>query len=379
MSGSPIATVSNGVVTRMTSLPGGLALAGDTAYISSNGGTAALKLNSDGTRGSNQPQVYGPYGENVWNPAAVSSDQLAVGWHGQNALLDGTLISLGARAYRTDLGLFTSADPVQGGSQTMNDYAYVSGDPVNTSDLTGTMSQSGLALLANLASLAIQIPLMMGISSLMAAMPEGFASALGGSLRIATGVSIAAAATFAVNIGIIAGYNKNFSSITKDEWLSAGIMSVVSGLMGGAAAGQRAVETAAEAQASAADALGTADDGGAAVTPDPVNERLAQDPQEIVQVDEPAGLVTRANSVAGPGDDYRPPSQPSWTAGMEPTPQMQAATQGTLEDIFFYRGEWGGQGTLYGVNLQGINRSFAGFNWEQLEWIQDQHLSSDDD
>ena len=42
---------------------------------------------------------------------------------------------MGARPYRPDLGRFLTIDPIEGGCA--NDYAYVSGDPVNSSDLSG--------------------------------------------------------------------------------------------------------------------------------------------------------------------------------------------------------------------------------------------------
>jgi RHS repeat-associated protein len=51
------------------------------------------------------------------------------------------LVRMGARLYDPSLGRFTSVDPVEGGCS--NDYAYVFGDPVNQTDLTGRMTCDG--------------------------------------------------------------------------------------------------------------------------------------------------------------------------------------------------------------------------------------------
>ncbi|HET6211685.1 MAG TPA: RHS repeat-associated core domain-containing protein, partial [Micromonosporaceae bacterium] len=51
------------------------------------------------------------------------------------------IIEMGARQYSPLLGRFIEVDPVEGGSA--NDYDYVSGDPVNSSDLDGTFCLTG--------------------------------------------------------------------------------------------------------------------------------------------------------------------------------------------------------------------------------------------
>lgn len=66
----------------------------------------------------------------------TGTGNLHYGWVGdqQRETSDTGLMLMGARVYNSSTGLFTSVDPVEGGSS--NDYAYPT-DPVNTFDLDG--------------------------------------------------------------------------------------------------------------------------------------------------------------------------------------------------------------------------------------------------
>ena len=80
----------------------------------------------------------GPYGEQASGtlPSNTGMGGTRWGWHGSDGrLTDRTIVQLGARPYHPTHGRFLRVDPVEGGCA--NDYVYVYGDPVNTSDLAG--------------------------------------------------------------------------------------------------------------------------------------------------------------------------------------------------------------------------------------------------
>ena len=161
-----------GDVVPTQSLPGGLVRHGDSQLvIGSAGGLATLTLDKNANIVDAKAEPWGPYGEPIADPnhnpdgpdsanttntpdstnpthnpdgpdsANTPTNLPNVGWQGQSSSFDATLLNLGVRTYRSDLGIFTRPDPIPGGSGTANEYAYVSGDPINTHDLTGTIEQ----------------------------------------------------------------------------------------------------------------------------------------------------------------------------------------------------------------------------------------------
>lgn len=226
---SPSAFVFNGHVTPMISLPGGLLMTGSTPTIQSVTGLANLQLNPDGSKGSNTITGWGPYGEPL--TAAANPVEPQPGWHSTTAMFDSTLISLGARAYRTDLAMFTQPDPIPTGSGTLNSYNYVFGDPVNTTDLTGT-SWIIPAIAAGLS--AFMSMAMVGVASDALAslfMPRfGFAAG-----TVLTGLGTAAA-TFGISLALQAGVNAGLgisAFSNKSTYLAAAAGGLLAGVFAG--------------------------------------------------------------------------------------------------------------------------------------------------
>lgn len=229
---SPVASVSGDTVTPLVSLPGNLLLQGSTPIIRSVGGLAALTLNADGSKGSNKTQSWGPYGEDiVTNPSLTNMPNS--GWFGTNDVLDGNLINLGARAYRTDLGMFLQPDPFQSGSGTLNDHAYVAGDPINESDLSGTMS-TWAQVGGNLLSMIIEFPVLDGAWKLADMLPERFwtfgGGSLGKSLSFAINAGVNLGMTVALDAALTGGSNPN--NMSPIAIVFAGVTAAVSGYMG---------------------------------------------------------------------------------------------------------------------------------------------------
>lgn len=70
----------------------------------------------------------------------LTGGKAEVGWLGAKARrtqLPSGVIQMGVRSYVPTLGRFLSPDPVRGGSA--NAYDYANQDPVNNTDLTGTV------------------------------------------------------------------------------------------------------------------------------------------------------------------------------------------------------------------------------------------------
>ena len=79
-------------------------------------------------------QVYGPYGNRRVQQGTISTSK---GFTGQFTDFVAGLDYYGARFYDPVVGVFVSADTVQGNMQGMNPYGYVGGNPETNTDPTG--------------------------------------------------------------------------------------------------------------------------------------------------------------------------------------------------------------------------------------------------
>lgn len=264
--GQPIAAVSSdGTVTPMATLPGGLVLHGSQFQIPASSGTASLNLTADGARTGNV-NVWGPYGEPVsTDPAA---DATSSGWRGQSSQLDGTLLNLGARSYRSDLGMFLQPDAISGGSGTMNDYAYVAGDPISSSDLNGNdFTQYFIDVFSVTLTLALQAVLAQGISMLVETLPESFLADEAIPARL---VTFGLNAAVGMGAGLAADYLINGKlDLSTTALLLAGTSAVVSGIISAIPAPTRALETGIAEVTTADAATETPDWAGLSPPPEP--------------------------------------------------------------------------------------------------------------
>jgi RHS repeat-associated protein len=108
-------------------------------YPNLEGGTAA-EANSMGSAVGGIT-LYDPFGNALTSLQSDSPDGLAYGFEGKHGIGTDTdaggIVLMGARLYNSNTGRFLQVDPIFGGSA--NAYDYVSQDPLNASDLSGTM------------------------------------------------------------------------------------------------------------------------------------------------------------------------------------------------------------------------------------------------
>jgi YD repeat-containing protein len=144
------------------------------------------------------------------------------GWADRLALDDG-IVNLGQRAMLPAFGAFTGPDPVPGGSCTV--YGYTCSDPVNASDLDGTISTGTVAAVAVSVAFAFLIPGGAGIAGLIF---EGVMTAVMG---FAGGVTSLFVHTWA-DRGWAAAISISRSDLLEAGFIG-GIIGAGSGLLGG--------------------------------------------------------------------------------------------------------------------------------------------------
>jgi RHS repeat-associated protein len=139
---------ANNVIERDVSLVGGVLLtkrtAGDVWSYPNVHGDLVATANAAGAK-QGATASYDPFGSALTALPDNSAGNYDYGWLGQHQKgleHEGSLatIEMGARQYVPSMGRFLEVDPVDGGSA--NDYDYVSGDPVNRTDLDGQCWQA---------------------------------------------------------------------------------------------------------------------------------------------------------------------------------------------------------------------------------------------
>src|SRR5712692_8039002 len=78
-------------------------------------------------------QLFGPYGNNRYSAGSLNTAKGFIGQYNDGTGLD----YFNARYYDPMVGVFLSADTVEGNPQGMNPYAYVNGNPETHSDPSG--------------------------------------------------------------------------------------------------------------------------------------------------------------------------------------------------------------------------------------------------
>ncbi|GGH51013.1 RHS repeat domain-containing protein [Microbacterium album] len=185
-----LADTAGRVIERYVSLPGGVrvTLSGGTQRWAHADliGNVAVVLDEHGDLVSERAS-YNPWGEGA--PPRSQDGTAQPGFLGTDGRLTDLvdefdpIIDMGARTYHPELGRFLNVDPVVGGCA--NDYVYVYGDPINSSDPKGTFScwKDGVGWALSVAALGL------GIASLAALGPAAFALGAG-SLLLGGGAAL---------------------------------------------------------------------------------------------------------------------------------------------------------------------------------------------
>ncbi|WP_052890442.1 RHS repeat-associated core domain-containing protein [Thermogemmatispora carboxidivorans] len=106
-------------------------------FLTDQGGSVVATFsNADGAAALVGNQGYGPYGSQRYRAGDMGTARGFTGQYGDDV---SGLDYYGARYYDPQVGLFLSADPVQGNAQGLNPYAYVAGNPETFNDPTGLM------------------------------------------------------------------------------------------------------------------------------------------------------------------------------------------------------------------------------------------------
>lgn len=149
-SDSPAAVLNgfNTLIQQFHNLPGGVLVTINQTGLTKTWSYPDLKGNyTVTTDNSGNPTTtriqYGPWGERLVSSTGTldnASGNVDVGAFGRHGKLEEdttqrTIIMMGARPYSPRDGRFLTVDPIKGGCA--NDYVYVHGDPLNTSDLSG--------------------------------------------------------------------------------------------------------------------------------------------------------------------------------------------------------------------------------------------------